>query len=121
MNAKFSQWMGILLLSAALSIPAPTVLAEIVTTDEMTAQNQANSERAKVESFLERADVKQRLQALGVKGLVAGDRVAALSDQEVHVLAQKIDSLPAGGNLDNLSNSDLIVLLLVGILIAIIV
>jgi len=116
MNTKFSSRVGILMVSAALGLQAPAALAEIVTTDQVAAQNQADLERTKVQAFLDRADVKQRLQALGVQGLVAKDRVAVLSDQEVHALAQKIDSMPAGGNL---SNSELILILLVAILVAI--
>lgn len=105
-------------LTAALSIQAPQIRAEVVTTDEVAAQGQAAADRAKVRSFLERANVKEKLQALGVDGLTAKDRVAALSQEEVHALAQRIDAMPAGGNL---SNTDLILILLVVILVAIIV
>jgi hypothetical protein len=51
---------------------------------------------------------------------MAKNRVAVLSDSEVHALAQKIDSMPAGGDLRNVSNSDLIIILLLLILIAIV-
>ncbi|MBI3525221.1 MAG: PA2779 family protein [Betaproteobacteria bacterium] len=119
MNVKLSHRLGGLVVGVALCLQASAVLAEIVTTNEMAAQNQADSERAKVQSFLERTDVKGRLLALGVKGLVAKDRVAALSDQEVHTLAQKIDSMPAGGNLGSMNNSDLTVILLLLILVAV--
>ena len=111
--------------SIALCLQAPAVLAAIVSTEEMAAQNQAQNqtavERAKIQAFLERAGVRDRLQAMGVDGIMAQDRVASLSDPEVHALAQKIDLMPAGGNLRNLSDSDLTVLLLIAILIAIIV
>lgn len=112
---------GIFLVSAALSLTAPAAVAEIVTTDQVGSQNQADVERLKVQSFLERADVKERLLTFGVQGLVAKDRVAALSDQEIHSLSQKIDSMPAGGNLSSMSNSDLSVILLLLILVAILV
>lgn len=121
MNVNLLRRMGVVVMSAALWLQAPIVWAEIVTTDEMAVQNQTDSERTKVQSFLDRTDVKERLQALGVKGLVVKDRVAALSDEEVHALAQKIDTMPAGGNLSSLSNSDWTVILLLLILVAIIV
>lgn len=121
MKMKLPRKIGLLVLSAALCWQAPSVWAEIVTTDQMTAQNQTDMERAKIQSFLDRANVKERLLALGAGGLVVKDRVAALSDQDVHALAQKIDSMPAGGNLSSLSNSDLTVILLLLILVAIIV
>ena len=116
MKAKRHYRPGIAAIFAALVFQSPVVTAGIVSTDQMTAQQQKDSDREKVQSFMERADVKQRMQAMGVEGLIAKERVAALSDDEVHALARKIDSMPAGGNLNN---SDLIVILLVAILVAI--
>lgn len=104
------------LLTLALAGQVPIARAAIVDTDALGAQSQAELDRAKVQAFVDRADVKQRLQALGASGLVAGVRVAALSDAEVHALAQRIDALPAGGNL---SQQDIIIILLIAILVAI--
>jgi hypothetical protein len=104
------------LLALTLSTQAPLARAEIVETEGLGAQSQAELDRARVQSFMERADVKERLQAMGVAGLVAGDRVASLTDAEVHALAQRIDAMPAGGAL---SNQDLVIILLIAILIAI--
>lgn len=104
--------------AALLTVQAPFVRAEIVSTEEMTTQNQADAERAKVRSFLERANVMERLQAMGVDGVAAKDRVAALSQEEIHALAQRIDSMPAGAAL---GTTDLILILLVVILVAVII
>ncbi|MGZ5180712.1 MAG: PA2779 family protein [Ramlibacter sp.] len=82
------------------------------------AQSQSDADRAKVQQFLERANVKERLQAMGVAGLDARDRVDALSEEEVHVLAQRIDGLPAGGRL---SETDIILILLIALLVAVVV
>lgn len=112
-----SRWL-IALFAATLSLQVPFARAELVTTDEAAGQKPAMDERAKVQSFLEQASVKERLQALGVDGVLAQDRVAALSEEEIHALAQRIDTLPAGGNL---SNTDIILILLVAILVAIII
>ena len=114
-RVSLSRWL-IAILAAAIGFQAPQVRAEIVGTDEMTVQNQSEAERAKVRSFVERANVKERLQAMGVDGVLAGDRVAAMNEAEVHALAQRIDTMPAGGNL---SNMDLILILLIAILVAI--
>lgn len=103
------------LLALLLSAQMPAARAGLIGADEAAGTSQSEVERAKVQSFLERADVKQRLQALGVDALASGDRVAALSDAEVHALAQRIDTLPAGGAL---SNQDLILILLIAILVA---
>jgi hypothetical protein len=108
----------IALLALAMSAQAPVVLAEMVGTDAVSVQNQAEQDRAKVQSFVDRANVKERLQAMGVSGVAAKDRVASLSEQEVHALAQRIDSMPAGGNL---STTDIIIILLVAILVVILI
>jgi hypothetical protein len=115
--AFFSRWL-IAALAVAMCAQAPVVLAEIVGTDAISAQNQAELDRAKVQSFIDRANVNERLQAMGVSGVAAKDRVASLSEQEVHALAQRIDSMPAGGNL---SSSDIIIILLIAILVAILI
>lgn len=104
--------------AAVLTVQIPLARADIVSTEEMTTQNQVDADRAKVRSFLERANVMERLQAMGVDGVAAKDRVAALSQEEVHALAQRIDSMPAGAAL---GTTDIIIILLVVILVAIIV
>lgn len=68
--------------------------AGIVATDALVAADQ----RVQVNSMLERADVQDRLQALGVQPADVQSRVAALSDDEVSKLAAQMDSLPAGGD-----------------------
>jgi hypothetical protein len=117
MNVKLYQRLGGLVLGAALCLQASAAMAGMVTTDNMAAQNQTAMEKAKVQSFLDRADVKDRLQGLGVGGTMSKDRVAAMTDQEVHTLAQNIGSLPAGGSL---SNNDLTLILLIVLLVLLI-
>jgi len=47
---------------------------------------------------------------------LAKERVAALNEQEVHALAERIDSMPAGGTL---SQMDMVIILLIAILVAV--
>src|SRR5258705_159092 len=78
----------------ALPYTAQTRAAMIGVDEALAAQRQA--ERDKVAGFVARADVQQQLASLGLDTAVAGDRVNALTDDEVQQLAGKIDSLPAG-------------------------
>lgn len=105
-------------LALAFSTQVPLAQAEIVGTDALAAAapSQAELDRIKVQAFMDRANVKERMQAMGVSGLVARDRVASLSEAEVHALAERIDTVPAGGAL---SNTDLILILLVAILLVV--
>ena len=99
---------------ALQAAPARAVMLDAEAAMPAPAASQAELDRAKVQQFLDQAGVRERLQALGVAGLNARDRVAALDEQEVHALAQRIDAMPAGGRL---GDNELIILLLVAILV----
>lgn len=105
------------LLALTIGFHTPLVRAELVTTPEAASQESADTDRAKVQHFLEQATVKERLQAMGVDGIVAEQRVAALDQQEIHALAQRIDAMPAGGNI---TTNEWILIVLVAILLVII-
>lgn len=109
------------LLAAALSWQALPARAEIVTTEQMTARQQVDAERARVQAFVDRAAAAGQLRALGVEGANAKERIAALSDQDVHALAARIDALPAGGNIGSFTDEQVIIVLLLIILVAILV
>lgn len=76
-----------------LGMPSSS-MAGIVATDEV----RTSAQRERVTGFLERSEVRDRMQSLGVDPDAARSRVAALSDDEVASLADKIDRLPAGGS-----------------------
>jgi len=60
--------------------------------------------------------VEDRLKALGVAPELAKKRVGSMTDEEVLVVAGRIDTLPAGGAVDR---TDLILILLLVLLIII--
>lgn len=105
------------LLALTVGFHTPLVRAEMVTTPEAATQESTDAERAKVQNFLEQSTVKERLQAMGVDGVFATERVAALDQQEIHALAQRIDAMPAGGNL---TTYEMILVVLIAILVVII-
>lgn len=76
---------------AGMPLPAS---AGIVTTDQVVI----SIERDRVQGFLDRADVRAKLESLGVSPQAAAARVNALSNDEVAALADRIDQLPAGGS-----------------------
>jgi hypothetical protein len=107
-----------LLLAAALFALAPLASAELIQTDELVPEGQAKTEREKLRAFLDRATVTERLKALGVQDGFLKPRVDSLTDEEVQMLAARIDALPAGGAMSDYQL--LIVILLVAILVAIV-
>ena len=68
--------------------------ADLVGTDRAAAQSQ----REAIAGFIARPEVAAKLEALGVSPREAQARSAALTDAEAALLAQRIDSLPAGAD-----------------------
>ena len=90
--------------------PVHFAQAGMIGTDQIvTAASQAD--RTTVLEFLGRADVANQLQSLGLDAKSATDRVAAMTDAEVQMLAGKINSMPAGAD----STGVILLLLLVGV------
>ena len=117
MNVKHTLKMCVVVLGAALCLQTSAVMAEIVTTDQIAPKSQLEADKLKIQTFVERTDVKERLEALGVAESMSQVRVAAMTDQEVHAMAQNIDSMPAGGRL---RDSDLVIILLIVLLLLVI-
>lgn len=100
MNVSFIRFVSRLVILCMLALPFQSVQAGMVGTEQMLGAVPAQQDREKVRTFLARADVKQQLEAMGLKAETAKDRVAALTDEEVQKIAGKIDSLPAGASSD---------------------
>jgi hypothetical protein len=75
-----------------------SVQAAMVGTGEAVAAAQAQGNRERVTAALARPDIQAQLETMGVDPADASARVAALSDSDVSMLAQRLDSLPAGGD-----------------------
>ena len=108
---------------------SPFAQADLISTTQATNASpqkaspevvQSEQDRSLVKDFLNRQKVQEQLQQLGVAKLITPDRVAALSNSEVALIADKIRQMPAGGNLSNLSNTDIVIILLVIILIVLV-
>ena len=76
----------------ALAAPAP---AEIISTERTSGQ----AERDRVRDWLGREEAQKQMKALGLAPETAQARVNAMTDEEVRVLAGKVDTLAAGGAL----------------------
>lgn len=117
MKVTLKKYASCLLVVSGLVL-APIASAEMISTQDSASAQKLQSDREKVRSFLDRANVQEKLHTMGVEAAFAKDRVNALTDQEVTLLAQKIDSLPAGASL---STTDIILILLVAILVAVVI
>lgn len=107
---------SLLVVSVTGTVIAFPAQAAMVTTDSIAASAGAAADRAKIAQALAREDVRAQLQARGVSPADVQARVDALSDDEAAQLAQKIDTLPAGGDILGLLVFVFIVLLITDIL-----
>ncbi len=73
--------------------------ADMVGTADLLASNQVQQQRADVQTFLARDEVRQQLMARGVDADAASERIAALSASELATLHGQIDELPVGEGL----------------------
>src|SRR6476661_1829860 len=109
----FKRWISTLLIVSMMGVGMPLpASAAIVGTDQVAA----GAGREQVRNFLDRTEVRERLQSMGVDADAARARVDALTDQEAADLAAKIDQLPAGGDVLGLVFVVFIILLVTDIL-----
>jgi len=74
--------------------------AALIPTEEVAriaSVEQAESGHARLAAALARDDVRAEMERLGLDSALAGERIAALTDDEATRLAEQIDSAPAGG------------------------
>jgi hypothetical protein len=72
--------------------------AAIVTNDIVVSQLQQNSAKTELLQTISRSDVKEQLLALGVNPADVESRINLMTHEEIAQLNQKIDELPAGGD-----------------------
>lgn len=79
-----------------LSMPLGVAQAGLIGSEAIVAAETNAAIRQAVDTFLQRQDVRDQLQTLGVSPSEAESRVAALSDAEVAKIAGSLPTDPAG-------------------------
>ena len=103
--------LGGLLLAFAFGVPQ--AYAGLVSTDQAASQQ----EREHVKALIQRPEVAQQMEKMGIPAKEALGRVDAMTDEEVRTLAGRLDALPAGGQI---SSQTLLLICLIIILILLI-
>jgi hypothetical protein len=116
--SSFMRWTSyvVILSMLVIGLPMQSAFAGIVETDHAISDEPARQDRAKINSFIDREDVLAQLQLQGVTALEAKARVNALTDDEAHMIAGKLDQLPSGGDFLGMLVFAFIVLLVTDIL-----
>jgi len=71
--------------------------AGMIGTQTLIENRQLDDSRARVEEFISRGKVQEQIVALGANPAEVKDRLAALTGEELRLLEQNIDNMPAGG------------------------
>lgn len=90
-----------LLVLASLPVvvaPQAASASGLVSTEEALEAERADADRERIHEVLSREDVQEELLARGVEPEAVEARVAALSEEEAHQLANQLDELPAGAS-----------------------
>lgn len=82
----------------SMGLQVTTASAGVIGTQEYLSAADRAGQIASIQASLSRADVRAQLESFGVNPADAATRVASLSDQELVSVAEKMDSLPAGGD-----------------------
>ena len=72
--------------------------AALIGADAVAAAQSRQDAEQKIQTALARDDIGSTLEKLGVSKDEVRDRVAALSEEEINALSDRIDRLPAGGD-----------------------
>ena len=115
--SHFMRWTSrvVILSMLTMGLPLQSAFAAIVETDQAVSHELAGQDRARISAFIDREDVLAQLQKQGVTAGEARERVNALTDDEAHKLAGKLDQLPAGGDVLSVLFTVFIVLLVTDI------
>ena len=98
--SQFMRWTSrmVILSMLTMGLPLQSAFAGMVETDQAVSHELAGQDRARINAFIDREDVLAQLQKQGVTAGEAKARVNALTDDEAHKIAGKLDQLPAGGD-----------------------
>jgi hypothetical protein len=73
--------------------------AGVISTQQYLTVLDREATLARIDAVLAREEVRSRLEHYGVDPVAAEERMAALTDQELELLATELETLPAGGDI----------------------
>jgi hypothetical protein len=85
-----------LLLSAAMVAASmqSAAYAGMISTEQLIGVIDREAAIARIDAVLAREEVRDELERLGVSSVQASERVAALTDQELQILAEDLENCP---------------------------
>jgi len=98
-TVKHATISSLLLIFVSVACFVPVAQAAMIGTGQIMDHSQAQQDRTHVKTLLNRADLAVQLKNAGVDPAQLQARVDALTDEEVALLADQLDQLPAGSGI----------------------
>jgi hypothetical protein len=112
MKDRYRTPLLVALAAAVVAAPLQTSYAGVISTQEYLVAADRDATLARIDTVLARAEVRDQLERHGVDAVAAQERIAALTDQELELLATDLENMPAGGSLVGVVGVVFIVLLI---------
>ena len=108
-------------LTAVIASVPDDAVAGIVASRATDQANFREQDLERIQGFLERKIVQQKLQDYGVSPQQAMDKVRRIGDKELHLLASRMERVPDGGSMVGLDTEGaLLIFLAMAVLVAVI-
>ena len=107
---------AMLICFAPFAIFAPMTQAAMIGTDQIISNTQAQADKVHLKESLSRAGLADQLRNAGVDPVQLQQRIDSLTAEEVAILNEQLDQLPAGGSIIGYSVFIFIVLLMTDIM-----
>jgi hypothetical protein len=92
-----NKWLKTGIISSILIVSLGQASAGIYTSDQVIATQQQHYNKQQVLSFVDTAEVQNKLLELGVSPADAKQRIAQMTSTELEALNSQLNDMPAGG------------------------
>lgn len=99
MQHRYRNPLFLVLIVAIVAAPLQRSYAGVISTQQYLEVTDRDAKLARIDTVLARAEVRAELERLGVDPVAAQERIAALTNEELELLATDLENLPAGGSL----------------------
>jgi len=109
---KLARFTCIALCAVPLASMQTLARAEVIGAEQFMSVTDRRATVDRIDAVLAQSEVKKELERLGVDPDQTSARIAALSDQELKLLAHDLEELPAGGLLATIGVVFIVLLIL---------
>ena len=105
----------VLLLIIALAMMSASMVSAAPVPSQAVSADVGRADKTTIAA--ERDLIQSRLMDYGITGKAAADRVALLTDEEVHAIAGDVNSLQAAGARDSMDTTTMLLIIIVVVLL----